>query len=521
MKSRHTGQGWCCYLALVVVYSTALPTLEAAQPDQTRQTLLLVDDHHVLYRPGTMRILRPLDREPENPVILADRPWEQLISYCSVYRDSKDGRYQLWYQAYPGCHLCYATSEDGVRWTKPRLGLVEYEGSTDNNIVMPIGYGASVVVDPRDPDPTRRYKAAFWDSGEIEGHQIPGTCVAFSPDGIHWTLHDGNPVIRGSHGHYIQPPFASDPRIKTGKLGGPPLSTSDVTDAIWDPMRNTFAIYAKTWIDGPDGTMHWKRAVVRTESSDFIDWSKPRLMMAPDEFDDWQGDAVEVQRTSVGGGSGGRQLHSGPVFVYNNVYLSLLQVMDAGKTGRQPIELAVSRNGLDWQRPFREAPFLPTAPGDQFDSGRIWSNATPIILAEQVRFYYGGYRGRWNMKGPIDDHKPSAIGLATMPRDRFAGVQPMETIGQITLKAIDLSNCRNITLNADAIGGSIRVEVLNSQGYRVRGFSKEDAEPIKGDSLSHDVRWNNRTVLDLADGFYLLRLHLDQATVYALTLSNP
>jgi len=97
----------------------------------------------------------------------------------------------------------------------------------------------------------------------------------------------------------------------------------------------------------------------------------------------------------------------------------------------------------------------------------------------------------------------------------------METIGQITLKAIDLSNCRNITLNADAIGGSIRVEVLNSQGYRVRGFSKEDAEPIKGDSLSHDVRWNNRTVLDLADGFYLLRLHLDQATVYALTLSNP
>ena len=96
----------------------------------------------------------------------------------------------------------------------------------------------------------------------------------------------------------------------------------------------------------------------------------------------------------------------------------------------------------------------------------------------------------------------------------------METIGQITLKAIDLSRCGEITLNADAIGGTIRVEVLNRQGYRVRGFSKEDAEPIKGDSLGHRVRWINRTVSDLEDGFYRLRLHLDQATVFALTLTD-
>ena len=31
--------------------------------------------------------------------------------------------------------ICYATSRDGISWDKPELGLVDYEGSTANNIV--------------------------------------------------------------------------------------------------------------------------------------------------------------------------------------------------------------------------------------------------------------------------------------------------------------------------------------------------------------------------------------------------
>ena len=237
------------FLVLAALVLSCVPGLlragVALQGPETR-TILLVDDHDVLYRAGTERVLRPLDRAVENPIISVDKPWETLVAYCSVYRDPQTGHYQLWYQASPGCYLCYATSRDGIRWTKPDLGLVEFQGNKNNNILMQLGYGASVVVDRYSADPARRYKAAFWDSGEIDGRSIPGTCVAFSPDGIHWSKYSGNPVIRGSHGHYIQPPFANDPRIQTGELGGPPLSTSDVTDVIWDPKRKTFAIYAKT-----------------------------------------------------------------------------------------------------------------------------------------------------------------------------------------------------------------------------------------------------------------------------------
>ena len=51
----------------------------------------------------------------------------------------------------------YAFSEDGVHWVKPRLGQIEYKGSKDNNMVMR-GWGP-VIKDDGDPDPGKRFKA--------------------------------------------------------------------------------------------------------------------------------------------------------------------------------------------------------------------------------------------------------------------------------------------------------------------------------------------------------------------------
>ena len=504
-------------LLLICSFGQALAwTGEGRAASKKQRTILLVDDREVLYRSGTKRVLRPLDRHPKNPMLPSDKPWELTVAYCSVHRDQTTGYYQLWYQAWG--KLCYATSEDGIHWVKPNLGLHDYEGESDTNILLDIGFGAGVLFDPRDPDPSRRYKFAYWGSGKLEESEHLGLLVAFSPDGIHWTKHPRAPILKGSHGEYILPPFADDPGIQTGKLGGPPLSTSDVTDPIWDPGRNTFAIYSKTWLDGPDGTMHWKRAVVRTDSKDFVHWSKPRLVMAPDELDGWGGDARELARTAGGGGSDGKQLHSGPAFYYNGMYFSLLQVLDSGASGNMPIELALSHDGDQWERPFRDALFLPPLEDKtQFDASIIWSNATPVLLDDEFRFYYGTYSNQWNID---DDRKQiSGVGLATMPRDRFAGVRPISRIGQITMKPLDLRAVSSVTLNADASQGSIRVELLNEAGYRLKGWSKAEANVIQGDQLSHPVGWKNRGIRDLPAGRYKLRIHLDNAQVYAITLN--
>ena len=45
---------------------------------------------------------------------------------------------------------CYAESQDGRRWTKPNLGLVEHQGSKRNNLVdkkLGLAYAFSCFID--------------------------------------------------------------------------------------------------------------------------------------------------------------------------------------------------------------------------------------------------------------------------------------------------------------------------------------------------------------------------------------
>src|SRR5204863_5548927 len=123
-------------------------------------------------------------------------------------------------------------------------------------------------------------------------------------------------------------------------------------------------------------------------------------------------------------------------------------------------------------------------------------------------------------------HNLSGVGLATLPCDRFAGIAPTERtgqgalssmpakhVGQVTMKPIDLSSYGAMTLNADASAGAIRVEVLDEEGKLMRDLTREDAVPVKGDALRHEVKWNGKKLSDLPAGRYMLRLHLDRATV--------
>lgn len=479
------------------------------------KTILLMDDHDVFYRSGVRRVVQPLTRHPANPLIPG---WSKgQLGYCTTYRDAATGRYQMWYQVSGhGRGVAYAESDDGIRWTLPELDLVQLPGMPDRNIVLTSldHYCASVVVDPPGGDPARRYKLAYWSIPPVEGPMPPdgdnrgvngGVYVAFSPDGIHWTKHPG-PVIRGAYGRSSQPPLAGDASYRWG----PPLTTSDVIDASWDPIRNRYVIYAKGWIDAPDGSTFWKRCVVRTESSDFITWSKPQLVMAPDEFDGHR-------PAQYGGARKGVQLHGAPVFVYENTYVALLQTAFIDSTGLQPIELAISRDGIRWQRPWRSSFFLPVDGKTAFDSGRIWSSSTPVILDDEVRFYYGAYEHPWNTS---PKEPKSGIGLATMKRDRFAAVRPIEQVGQVTLKPMRLESHEGITVNADASKGAVRVELLTEDGYGLSGFTRADAVPITTDGLRQLVAWSSGAQAKLLPGNYVIRVHLDRADLFAVTVPD-
>jgi hypothetical protein len=507
----------CVFACLAASSAAALPA---------SRTLLLVDDHDVLYRSGTHRVFHSFQRFAGNPVIKGGgTAWESAIAWMSVYRDPASGKYQLWYQATSGKRLkdktrgsvvCYAESMDGIHFTKPDLGLFDYNGDLHNSIVL-VGnggahgrYGAWVLMDDRDPNPARRYKMAYFDfSKDDEGIERPGLNVAFSPDGIHWEKYPHAPLVRTHYGGIGDPvPFADE----NGHPWEIPLTMADALDVMYDPRLAVFEIYGKMWIDGPDGGMAWKHAMGRTESKDFIHWSRPTLVLTPDDDD-----PAYVE------------FHTVPVFFHDDCYFGFLQILHRAENGGViDVEMALSRNGLEWQRPFRKQPALPRGVHGAFDGGSLFPCATPVVLKDEIRFYYGAYSGGAT-KGVPGQKTISGLGFASIPRDRFAGIRPdslsdqptlrhpLKDIGQITLKPIELGPATILTLNADASRGTIRIELLDERGYGVRGFSAEDAAPIRGDSLRHAVKWNAKSSEDLPLGQYLVRIHLDDAEVFALS----
>jgi len=97
----------------------------------------------------------------------------------TVLWDEEERLFKCWYNgttALPDRKwlMGYAVSGDGVTWEKPELGLVEFNGSRRNNILMEDPYGA-VIKDLAEREPSRRYKM-----------RTTGGC-RYSPDGIHWT----------------------------------------------------------------------------------------------------------------------------------------------------------------------------------------------------------------------------------------------------------------------------------------------------------------------------------------------
>jgi len=57
--------------------------------------------------------------------------------------------------------ISYAISHDGIQWEKPSLGIVDFQGSKQNNIVWRAPHGSGIFKDLHDPDPKRRYKMFF------------------------------------------------------------------------------------------------------------------------------------------------------------------------------------------------------------------------------------------------------------------------------------------------------------------------------------------------------------------------
>lgn len=105
---------------IVVFYLGANEGLPPVSVDQKHQ--LFLDDYLIASMTGVTREIHPARKHPANPVLWPTEPWEGKVAviYGSVIRD--DGKYRMWYHG--GAGVSYAESEDGIKWTKPLMGLV-------------------------------------------------------------------------------------------------------------------------------------------------------------------------------------------------------------------------------------------------------------------------------------------------------------------------------------------------------------------------------------------------------------
>ena len=301
-----------------------------------REKQLFVDDVVIESSTGLERVLHPATKHPGNPLVVADRPWEGLsvLLYGAVIPDPDTGLYRMWYLAWgkhvgQSSYICYAESEDGLRWSKPNLGLHAFKGSKDNNIVIPnVTSNTTVIYDPRDPDASRRYKAVIRDRG---------TRAWLSPDGIHWR----------DHGAILDQCY-------------------DSTTVHWDPIGEKWIASAKIFRDG-------KRARGYAESKDFFHWSDTYFMATVDERD-----------------AHDDQIYAMIVFRYESVYIGLLRMLHE-EADTVDIQLATSRNAKCWDRPLRTN-LIPCNPekGTWDHGNNSPGTDPPIRVGDTLRIYYSG-----------------------------------------------------------------------------------------------------------------------------------
>ncbi|MCX6624589.1 MAG: hypothetical protein NTY38_26720 [Acidobacteria bacterium] len=120
-----------------------------------------------------------------NPILSPDQPWETnpagpaaMTFSDGVWYDPSDRLFKLWYMAGYWGGTAYAFSEDGIRWTKPKL-----EVKPGTNIVLDEPRGSTTVwLDQEDTERLRRFKLF-----RQRPTNPPTFDIYFSPDGIHWT----------------------------------------------------------------------------------------------------------------------------------------------------------------------------------------------------------------------------------------------------------------------------------------------------------------------------------------------
>jgi len=458
----------CALLVVSIVHAA-----EPLQIGSRRE--LLVDDFLIdrMDHGARLHLHKPTQREV---VLVCDKPWEGNIScHFTVFRDGD--RYRMYYRGQhydvgkkkPTGHkvVCYAESDDGRHWVRPELGLVEFAGSKQNNIILNCRSGAApngAFAAFRDPNPEcppeSRYKALALHTRGGKGLYPYG-----SPDGVRWSL------------------LCDAPVITKGAFDSQNL-------AFWDPVRKEYRAYWRYFDRGV-------RAIRTAVSDDFLQWSAP----------------VELQYP----GAPREHLYTNTVRAYYRAPHIFIAFPTRFLPHRESLTEGLfmsSRDGETFHR-WGEAIVRPGLNPDRWynRSNYVWwglvetepllPGAPPELSIYSHEAYYRGEAVR--------------LRRFTYRIDGFVSVRAPLAGGEMVTRPLVFDGSA-LELNfSTSAAGDIRVEVQDAGGNALDGFSLDDCAPIFGDDIDRVVAWKNGSGLSRVSGEPVcLRFVLRDADLFAL-----
>lgn len=421
----------------------------------------------------------------EGVAVAFDNPWEGKFSgYPTVIKDGNI--YRLYYRGLPvptsdgsaEAVVAYAESKDGMAWSKPDLGLFNVMGTRHNNVVLtnaPYTHNFSPLLDenPR-AAAAAKYKA-------LGGIQISGLLAFQSPDGIHWSFLQTQPVFtRGV------------------------FDSQNV--AFWSASEGRYLCYFRTWKTVKGKSYRW---ISRTASQDFIHWTDPVEM----DFGDTPPEEFYTSGTH-------------PYYRAPQIYIALAKrffpdkvalpeeqakalVQDPGyRIASSDSIFMTTRGGSHYERTFLEA-FIRPGPTPEDWISRDNAPALGVVAAnEREMFIY-----RLSHYAQPSSH----LARYRLRADGFISVHAPYGGGELVTRPFTFSGNR-LELNFEtSAAGYLRVEIQDEQGVPQAGYTLGECPEMIGDDVDRTIKWSGGSnVGKLAGQTVRLRFVMQDADLYSL-----
>jgi hypothetical protein len=445
-------------------YTLAITGAPPPALDIGTEKQLFLDERFTAFASG-VTLTTNLPSSIQENLMTASGGWEAgwTGGYSTVIQEGDT--VHMWYEPADAGYqtrVAYARSDDrGASWTRPALGLVPFQGSTANNLVLDGVHGTHVFRNRPGAPAAQRY-------GLFVGSQ---NRLFVSPDGLAWT------------------PFGPQPFLSNGGL----LDSQNVM--FFDPPAGSYVAFPRMNVGGAQ-----TRRVGRTLTTDLASGfaTAPLVVLSPDALD--PPDVDFYTSAAI------RYPWAADAFLaFPALFHHLADTLDIG--------FAASRDGSAWNRPTHAA-LIALAPG----SRSLYAGQGLTRDGDKIALYFTRYHAPHSGPYVFD----GGIGRAIWRLDGFTSMDAGATPGVFRTPPLTFSGTQLLLNLACGPGGAVRVEVQDSGGRVLPRFAAARCVPVTGDSTATVVRWSGDPALAaLAGTPVVLRFEMRKAKLYAFQFPGP